>query len=333
MAASRASSRRATWSFWTRSVVRVNRTRAAVLDQGEADGGGEMALAAAGWAEQEQVGAFGQPAVAGGDGHDLGLGDHRHGLEVEGVEGLSGQQAGFGEMALDAAPVAFGEFVLGDGGEEAGGGPSFLVGLFGELRPHQLDGGQAQLVEQEAEARGYRWPGSSSCRLSRLAGAEQLLVGIERDEVDDDVAAARAGSGAKRAPQGGDVGQLPGLQIGGEQIGEFGLAAALMGQGEQVDHDAAGLLLRQPLQEGVEGSAIGFAREQLVAIDEVEQRHRLAAQRVDHMPIVDDLVVLAAGMARPRGSVIRCVPPMNRSSRSSYRRTRSRWPIRREGTV
>ncbi len=86
--------------------------------------------------------------------HHLGLGDHRHGVEVEGVEGLSGQQPGLGEMALDAAAVAFGEFVLGDRGEEAGGGPAFLVGLLGELRPHDLDGGQAQLVEQQAEPGG-----------------------------------------------------------------------------------------------------------------------------------------------------------------------------------
>ena len=33
---------------------------------------------------------------------------------VEGVEGLSGQEAGLGEMPLDAAAIAFGQFVLGD---------------------------------------------------------------------------------------------------------------------------------------------------------------------------------------------------------------------------
>jgi hypothetical protein len=105
-----------------------------------------MAFAAAGWAEQEQVGALGQPAVAGGDGHDLG--EHRHGLEVEGVESLSGWQASVGEMAFDPSAAPFGEFMFGDGGEEACSGPSFLVSLFGKLRPQQLDGGQAQLVDQ-----------------------------------------------------------------------------------------------------------------------------------------------------------------------------------------
>ena len=126
----------------------------AILDEGEADGRGEMALSAAGRAEQEQVGALLEPAVAGGDRHHLGLGDHRHGLEREGVEGLARQEAGLGEMALDAAAIAFGQFVLGDRGEKAGGGPAFLVGLFGELRPHDLDGGQAQLVEEQAEPGG-----------------------------------------------------------------------------------------------------------------------------------------------------------------------------------
>ncbi|MBK8175093.1 MAG: hypothetical protein IPK66_07470 [Rhodospirillales bacterium] len=37
---------------------------------------------------------------------------------------------------------------------------------------------------------------------------------------------------------------------------------------------------------------------------EIEQRHRLAAERVDHRPTVDDLLVLAAGLCRPRGGVI-----------------------------
>ena len=88
-----------------------------VLDQGEADGGREMALSAAGRAEQEQIGALAQPAVAGGERGHLRLGDHRHGFEVEAVEGLSGRQPRLGEMTLDAASAAFGEFVFGDGDE------------------------------------------------------------------------------------------------------------------------------------------------------------------------------------------------------------------------
>ena len=45
----------------------------AILDQSQADRRGEMAFAAAGWPEQDQVGAFLQPAVAGTQRHDLRL--------------------------------------------------------------------------------------------------------------------------------------------------------------------------------------------------------------------------------------------------------------------
>ena len=87
----------------------------AVLDEGEADRRGQVALSAARRPEEEQVGARGQPGVAGRDRHDLGLGDHGDSLEVEAVERLAGGQARLGEMTLDPAPVAFGEFVLGKG--------------------------------------------------------------------------------------------------------------------------------------------------------------------------------------------------------------------------
>ena len=57
-------------------------------------------------------------------------------------------------MALDAAAVAFGDLVFGERGEEAGGGPSFLVGPLGEARPALLDRGQPQLVEDQGEPGG-----------------------------------------------------------------------------------------------------------------------------------------------------------------------------------
>jgi hypothetical protein len=81
-------------------------------------------LSAAGRAEQQQIGALAQPAVTGGERSHLRLGDHRHGLEVEAVEGFSSGQTRLNEMALDAAAAAFGDLVLGDGGE--GGPPANL---------------------------------------------------------------------------------------------------------------------------------------------------------------------------------------------------------------
>src|SRR4029077_16067280 len=50
---------------------------------------------------------------------------------------------------------------------------------------------------------------------------------------------------------------------------------------------------REAHQERVEGSPVSVAWKQLIAVDEAEQRHRLPAQRMDDMAIVNHLVVLA----------------------------------------
>ena len=39
--------------------------------------------------------------VSGADREYMGLGDHRHHVEVEAVQGLAGQELGFGEMARE----------------------------------------------------------------------------------------------------------------------------------------------------------------------------------------------------------------------------------------
>ena len=49
--------------------------------------------------------------------------------------------------------------------------------------------------------------------------------------------------------------------------------------------------------QGLEGLAIFFSREELVAINEAAERHRLFAQGMDDVVIVDDLVMPAVGMA------------------------------------
>ena len=79
--------------------------------------------------------------------------------------------------------------------------------------------------------------------------AEEVLVGGERDEVDDHVRRARRIE-ARVDADGAHVGQPPASRSAARRSGEFGLAAAVVGQGEQVDHDAAGLLFGQPLQGG-----------------------------------------------------------------------------------
>jgi hypothetical protein len=124
------------------------------LDEREPDGCRKMALASAGRAEQQEIGALFEPAIACGERHHLRLADHRHHLEVEAVEGFAHRQSCCGKVTLDAAATAIGDFVLGERGKEASCGPAFLVRLLGELDPHQFDGRQAQIGKEELDARG-----------------------------------------------------------------------------------------------------------------------------------------------------------------------------------
>src|ERR1022692_1323095 len=76
-----------------------------------------------------------------------------------------------GEMPLEAAAATVGHLVLGEYCEEAGRRPTFLVGLFGELGPHQPDARQAQLIQQEFDASGIN-------NVRRHATASRLEVGL-----------------------------------------------------------------------------------------------------------------------------------------------------------
>jgi hypothetical protein len=76
------------------------------------------------------------------------------GLEVKAVESLTGGQAGFLEMPLDAPARAFGQLVFGERGQEARRRPTFLVGARGEVGPDGFDGRQPQLVEGQGQSAG-----------------------------------------------------------------------------------------------------------------------------------------------------------------------------------
>jgi hypothetical protein len=50
------------------------------------------------------------------------------------------------------------------------------------------------------------------------------------------------------------------------------------------------------LQQRLEGTLAGAAGKELLAIDQVQERHRLAAQGVNDVAVIDDVAALAAGM-------------------------------------
>src|SRR5258708_1257964 len=118
MAASSERSRRAIWSRLHEIGGAGEQDTPSVLDESKAEGGAEMRFATAGRAEDQKIGALFQPAVAGAERHDLGLGDHGNGVEVEAVEGFSGWQPRLFQMTRDAPSGAFGQFVLGERGKE-----------------------------------------------------------------------------------------------------------------------------------------------------------------------------------------------------------------------
>ena len=75
-------------------------------------------------------------------------------------------------MPLDATAAPVGHLVLGKCGQEASSRPAFLVGLFGQLGPYQLDARQAQFAQQQLDAGGI----NGICR--RHATASRLEVDL-----------------------------------------------------------------------------------------------------------------------------------------------------------
>ena len=57
-------------------------------------------------------------------------------------------------MTFEAPPASLHHLLFGEGGQEAGGGPAFLVGGLRQSGPDQLDAGQPQFAEQQVDAGG-----------------------------------------------------------------------------------------------------------------------------------------------------------------------------------
>jgi hypothetical protein len=73
----------------------------------------------------------------------------------------------------------------------------------------------------------------------------------------------------------------------------------LIAAAQQFDRNLAGLSVGQLVDEHVKGPAIFLPGEELVPVDEIEERHRLLAQGMNDVPIIDDLIVPSVGMAAP----------------------------------
>src|ERR1019366_6039821 len=89
--------------------------------------------------------------------------------------------------------------------------------------------------------------------------------------------------GRETFAQGRHIWQLVRSEITVEDQGEFGLTAAIMGERQEGDHDPARLFFGKLFEQPVKRSPIGVTREELVAVNKVEKRHRLTPQRVYHM--------------------------------------------------
>ena len=59
--------------------------------------------------------------------------------------------------------------------------------------------------------------------------------------------------------------------------GELGLASTLMRERQEPDHGAARRLLAVAGQQRLEGAPVSAAREELLAVDQIEQGHGFAA--------------------------------------------------------
>ena len=80
---------------------------------------------------------------------------------------------------------------------------------------------------------------------------------------------------------------------------EFRLAGTFVCERQKTNHGAARWSLADSSEQSVERKGVGAARKELVAIDQIEQRHWLAAQGMNDMAIVDDMAMFAVRQRSP----------------------------------
>src|ERR1700748_1804195 len=100
---------------------------------------------------------------------------------------------------------------------------------------------------------------------------------MQRRRLDSDV-----GNGGwmrrKASAERIEIRQSSGIELGIDSPSEFGFAGPIMSERQQCDDRAARPLLAVTGQQCFEGAPVGAAREELLTIDQIEQRHRLLAR-------------------------------------------------------
>ena len=66
-----------------------------------------------------------------------------------------------------------------------------------------------------------------------------------------------------------------------------------MGQCQKLDRHLAGASVVTVLPQGIEQTFVSCTREEPIAIDEVDESHRLAPQSMNDVPIINDMPALA----------------------------------------
>jgi len=133
----------------------------------------------------------------------------------------------------------------------------------------------------------------------------ELVIAVERRHLDRDLG-NRCRLRLEPFSQSVEVGQLAGIEIGSDRLSQISLAGAIMGERQKPDHGAARSSVADACDQRLKGALVGFTREQLLAIDQIEQRHRFLAQGMDDVPVVDDVaapVMVWRAAAPQRGNL------------------------------
>jgi hypothetical protein len=103
------------------------------IDECVADPAQQVALAAAGRTERENVAAAIEPLSAFNESENLRLGNRRDRREIKGTQSLIGVKSGFRAMPIESPDFALGRFLLEKLLQEPPRRPTFAIGLLAEF--------------------------------------------------------------------------------------------------------------------------------------------------------------------------------------------------------